>query len=82
MDALHHYRPHTQLETEDHVATFVENELGRLDWASNWAAYKVKYPNFLDRITNFFRRLGEEVSATTIAKYIDGMVVSRPGPWK
>lgn len=82
MDSLLHFRPRQVLETEDMVATFVEQELGRHDWAANWSAYKVKYPDFLNRIRGFFHRLGEEVNAQEIAKYIDTMVVQRPGRWR
>ena len=64
------------------MATFVENELGRLDWAANWSSYKVNYPDYLDRISRFFSQLGESVNPSEIAKFIDLMVITRPGPWK
>jgi hypothetical protein len=82
MDAALFYRQRSAPEMDDLIATFVENELGRFDWANNWAAYKVKYPNYLPRIRGFFHRLGEDIDPEEIAKYLDTMVVARPGPWR
>jgi len=71
------------LETEDLVARFVEDELGRHDWASNWAAYKTQYPNYLDRIRNFFHRQGDDdINPETVVRHIDNMIISRPGRWR
>lgn len=75
------YRRHV-LETEDLVSTFIENELGRHDWMNNWPAYKSKYPNFLEKIRGYFHRLGEDVNPEEIAKFIDDMIVQRPGKWR
>ena len=82
MDAAFHYRPRQILEMEDLVAQFVENELGRHDWAQNWAAWKVRYPNYLDKIRTFFHHLGEDVDPTEIARYLDNMILTRPGRWR
>lgn len=82
MEALNHFRQRSAPETEDHVATFVENELGRHDWAANWSAYKVKHPDFLERIRGFFHRLGEQIDPEEVAKHLDTMVVHRPGRWR
>lgn len=77
-----HFRQRQLLEVEDLAATFVEQELGRHDWAMNWSAYKVKYPDFLGRIRGFFHRLGEEVNPEEIARHIEAMIVQRPGRWR
>jgi hypothetical protein len=82
VDAVLQYRARQILEMEDLVAAFVENELGRHDWANNWAAWKTKYPNFLERIKGFFHHLGEDVDPQEIATYIDRMIIARPGRWR
>lgn len=82
MDLPLQFRPRQILEMEDLVATFVENELGRHDWANNWAAWKVKYPNYLDKIRGFFHQLGENVNPEEVARYIDQMILTRPGRWR
>jgi hypothetical protein len=69
-------------DTDDLVATFVENELGRHDWMNNWAAWKVKYPNYLDKIRSFFERQGEQVNPEDVCKHIDQMILVRPGRWR
>lgn len=82
MDALHYFRPHSGPETDDLAADFIENEVGRLDWSVNWPRYKAKHPDYPARIQNFFHRLGREVDAEAIARHLDLMVITRPGPWK
>lgn len=82
MDVALHFPSRQILEVEDFVANFVENELGRHDWAANWSSYKVKYPDFLDRIRTFFHRLGEDVNPSDISSHLDRMVISRPGRWR
>lgn len=82
MEAVHHFTQRNPHETEDSVAKFVENELGRHDWAANWSTYKVKYPNYLERIKGFFHGLGEDVDANEIARQIETMIVARPGRWR
>ena len=82
MDAAYFYRPSQIAETEDLVAAFVENELGRHDWSANWPAWKVKYPNYLDKIRGFFFHMGQDVNPSDIASYIDNMIITRPGRWR
>jgi hypothetical protein len=82
MELPFQFRPRQILEMDDLVATFVENELGRHDWSANWPAYKVKYPNYLDRIRAFFEQQGEKVNAEDVAKHIDQMIITRPGRWR
>lgn len=82
MDLPLQFRPRQILEMEDLVATFVENELGRHDWANNWAAWKTKHSNYLDKIRGFFHQLGEDVNPEEVARYIDQMILTRPGRWR
>lgn len=69
-------------EMDDLVAMFVNNELGRHDWAFNWAIWKVKHPDYLDRIKSFFLLQGEKVNPEDVCKHIDQMILTRPGRWR
>ena len=82
MDTLLQFKRHN-LELEDLVTSFVENELGRLDWAANWPMWKTKNPDYLGQIQRFFyRNHGETVDPAEIAQYIDNMILTRPGRWR
>ena len=82
MDAILQFRNRSVTPIDDLVATFVEQELGRHDWSCNWAVYKVRYPDYLERIRGFFHRLGEDVDPKEVARHIENMIVQRPGRWR
>jgi hypothetical protein len=83
VDAALHFKPQrNSLDIEDDVAKFVENELGRHDWAANWPAWKVKHPNYRDKIRKFFWRLGDDIDPDEIVRHIDSMILTRPGRWR
>ena len=82
MDVPLQYKSRQILEVEDLVAAFVENELGRHDWANNWPAWKAKHPNYLEKIKGYFHHMGEDINPEEIVRYLDNMIISRPGRWR
>lgn len=82
MDANLQFRQRSAQDLDDHVATFVEQELGRHDWANNWAVWKVKHPNYLNKIRKFFWQLGDDIDPNEIVQHIENMILTRPGRWR
>lgn len=82
MDPNLHYRQQSPQELDDHVATFVEQELGRHDWMHNWPAWKTKYPNYREKIRSFFWQLGVDIDPDDVIRHIDNMILTRPGRWR
>ena len=83
MDPTAHFaQRHHQSDMDDLVATFVENELGRHDWLHNWPVWKLKNQDYLSKIRSYFHQLGEDVNLEEVARYIDQMIITRPGRWR
>lgn len=82
MDLAQQYPARHPLEIEDLVAKFVEEKLGRHDWASNWPVWKAKNAKYMDTIRAWFHQNGEDVDPRQIAAKIEDMIVSRPGRWR
>jgi len=85
--SLQYKARHSDLELEDLVTKFVEEKLGRHDWASNWPVWKSKQDgggttNHLDVIRNWFHQLGEDVDPNLVCRKIDNMILTRPGRWR
>ena len=66
--------------TEDIAIEFIESEVGRYDWMRNWPVYKTKWSP-VHKVGAWMRRVGYEGSAKDVVRFIDWMVVNRPGRW-
>ncbi len=84
MDAALLYRPgkHPQ-DTEDLAYEFIEQEVGRLDWKTNWPKFKANHEGILvQRVQAWLDYLGIEYDANALIQFLDHMVESRNGKWK
>jgi hypothetical protein len=81
MEPMQHFPARQVLETEDIAADFIENELGRHDWARNWPAYKAK-PGLRDRIATWLASAGYQAEPEAVEKAIDQLILTRPGKWR
>lgn len=82
MEPAHLFRARHVLETEDIASDFIENEVGRHDWASNWPKYKAKQPNLRGRIATWLANAGYSASPEEVEHAIDQLILTRPGRWR
>ncbi len=82
MEPAHLFRAHQVLETEDIASDFIENEIGRHDWMSNWPTYKAKQPNLRGRIATWLSNAGYVAEPEEIERKIDQLILTRPGRWR
>lgn len=84
MDSAVLYRPgrHAQ-DTEDLAYEFIEQEVGRHDWKSNWPKFKANHEGILvQRVQAWLDYLGIDYDANEIVKFIDNMVEKVEGKWR
>ena len=69
-------------DVEDIALSFVEDEVGRFDWMNNWEKFKLKH-NAVSKMRAYLKYMKySDVKAEDVVKFIDGLVVERPGRWK
>ena len=81
MDAALQFRSRQVLETEDIAADFIENEVGRHDWANNWPRYKAK-GDLRKRIARWLINAGYDSTPEAVEQAIDRMLLTQPGRWR
>lgn len=84
MDAAIVYRPgrHAQ-DTEDLAYEFMEQEVGRFDWAANWPKFKANHAGILvQRVQAWLNYLGIDYDPNEIIQFLDHMVETGAGKWK
>lgn len=82
MDALLQYRRRPVYETEDVALDYIENEVGRHDWAENWKKLKGKHPGMKHRVQAYLDRYEIDHDPQGLIDYLDRMVTTRTGKWK
>jgi len=63
------------------AADFIEDEVGRFDWQSNWKTLKSKV-NIIDKVQAYLKNYGLTANAQEIVNIIDSMSADNPGRWK
>lgn len=84
MHAAVMYRPgrHDQ-DTEDLAYEFVEQEVGRHDWAVNWPKFKANHAgDLVKRVQSWLDYLGIDYDPNEIISFLDGMIKNTSGKWK
>lgn len=68
------------VDTEDLALSFMEEEVGRFDWANNWA--KIKGSGAArQKIQDWLDALQIEHDPDEIASYLDRLTSERAGRW-
>lgn len=81
MNPLLQFKSRHILEMEDVALDFIENEVGRHDWAKNWDVYRAK-PGLRERIAAWLANAGYEAEPEAVEKAIDQLILTRPGRWR
>lgn len=74
------FRTRSPADTEDLALLFMEEEVGRFDWANNWPKIKAT-GNARNRVQNWLNALQVEHNPDDIISYLDRMVAERSGRW-
>lgn len=74
------FRTRSPADTEDLALSFMEEEVGRIDWAHNWPKVKAT-GNARSRVQNWLDALQIEHDPDAIISYLDGLVAGRSGRW-
>lgn len=67
-------------DTEDLALLFMEEEVGRFDWANNWPKLK-QTTDVRQRVQDWLNALQVEHSPDEIVSYLDRLVAERSGKW-
>jgi len=78
-DLIRRTRP--AVDTEDLACQFVEEEVGRFDFRTNWAKVKEK-GDVRQRIQQWLEALNTEGNPDEIIEYLDRLVADRAGNWR
>lgn len=73
-------RTRQTVDTDDLALTYVENEIGRFDFARNWEVIKSR-GNTLHRIRAWLDEQNVDSSPEEIIATIDRLASNRPGKW-
>jgi hypothetical protein len=74
------FRTKSSPDTEDLALSFMEEEVGRFDWAANWA--KIKESGAArQKIQDWLTALRIEHDPEEIASYLDKLTADRTGRW-
>jgi len=73
-------RTKSPTNTEDLALTFMEEEVGRFDWANNWPKLKAQ-GNARQKVQDWLAALQVEHSPDEIVSYLDKMLAERSGRW-
>jgi hypothetical protein len=78
------YKPgRHQQDTEDLAYEFMEQEVGRFDWKTNWPKFKANHEGVLvKRVQAWLDYLGIDYDPNEIISFLDKMVESQNGKWK
>jgi len=74
------FRTKSSVDTEDLALSFMEEEVGRFDWANNWAKIK-ESGTARQKIQDWLDALHIEHSPDDISSYLDKLTSERPGRW-
>lgn len=74
------FRTKSPVDTADLAATFMEEEVGRFDWADNWPKIKAAGTAH-QKVQDWLSALQIEHDPNEIVTYLDGMVAERKGRW-
>lgn len=77
-DLIHRTKTHP--DTEDLALLFMEEEIGRFDWTSNWPKIK-ESGTARQRVQNWLSALQIEHSPDEIISYLDKLTAERSGRW-
>jgi hypothetical protein len=78
-DLIHRTKP--MVDTEDLACQFMEDEVGRFDFRTNWAKLK-QTNNVRQRIQQWLEALKVEGNPDAIIEYLDRLVADRAGSWR
>ena len=67
-------------DTEDLALAYIEEEIGRHDWANNWEKAKAR-GNVSSRIQEWLEAINVQHEPKEIVAYLDDMVKNRRGTW-
>lgn len=80
MDNALHFRQRQLVDTEDLACQYMEDEVGRFDFRTNWK--KLKETNDVrQRIRQWLEALNVEGNPDEIIGYLDRLVADRAGNW-
>jgi len=74
------FRTRSAEDVEDLALSFMENEVGRFDWANNWAKLKSD-GTARQKIQDWLDALQIEHDPGEIASYLDQLTAERAGRW-
>ncbi len=74
-------RTRSEASVDDLALTFVEEEVGRFDFANNWPKVKER-GNIRERVAQWLDRLNVEANPDDVISAIDQLATSRPGRWR
>jgi len=74
------FRTKSPPDTEDLALSFMEDEVGRFDWANNWAKVK-ELGTARQKVQEWLNALQIEHDPDEIVSYLDKMVAERSGRW-
>jgi len=74
------FRTKSPPDTEDLALSFMEEEVGRFDWANNWAKLK-ESGGARQRVQNWLSALQIEHDPDEIVSFLDGLTAARSGRW-
>lgn len=72
-------------EDADLAVDFMEQEVGRLDWRTNWPKFKERYPTreaLQDRVREWLDRMEIDHEPDGVVRYLDGMLERMTGKWR
>lgn len=80
------YKPGvSQWDTEDIAAEFIEQEVGRFDWQTNWPKFKANQGDEAGlklRIKKWLDYIGIDYPPEELIKYLDTLTKERTGLWR
>jgi hypothetical protein len=80
MDSALQFRQKHLVDTEDLACQFMEDEVGRLDFRTNWKKLK-ETNNVRQRIQQWLEALNTQGDPDAIIQYLDKLVAQRAGNW-
>ena len=80
------YKPGvSRWDTEDLAAEFIEQEVGRVDWQTNWPKFQANQGDeqgLVKRVKRWLDYIGIEYPPEDIITYLDGLAKDRTGLWR
>jgi len=72
-------------EDEDLAVEFMEQEVGRLDWRTNWPKFKERYPTpeaLHERVRQWLDYMQIDHDPAGVVRHLDEMVTRMVGKWR